>query len=134
MTIAAEPIWISRTATDAIHFDQLQQHGGLPGLKDENVLESALVRPRNKRVYKSDVDLALLAAACGYGLATNRGYTDGNKRTAFAVMYTFLGINGWEIEAPETEIVSLMLDVADHRCDEAGLAAWLRLHLIPFVE
>ena len=134
MAIAGEPIWISRTATDAIHFDQLQQHGGLPGLKDENALESALGRPRNKRVDNSDVDLALLAAAYGYGLATNYGYTDGNKRTAFAVMYTFLGINGWGIEAPEPEIVSLMLDVADHWCDEAELAVWLRLNLIPFVE
>ncbi|MEO8735026.1 MAG: type II toxin-antitoxin system death-on-curing family toxin, partial [Edaphobacter sp.] len=108
MATADEPIWISRIAVDAIHFDQLRQHGGLPGLKDENALESALARPRNKRVYKN-ADLALLAAAYGYGLATNHGYIDGNKRTAFSVMYTFLGVNGWEIEAPETEIVSLML-------------------------
>lgn len=129
-----EPIWISRIAVDAIHFDQLRQHGGLPRLKDENALESALARPRNKRVYNADVDLALLAAAYGYGLATNRGYIDGNKRTAFSVMYTFLGVNGWETEAPETEIVSLMLDVADHRCDEVELATWLRLHLVPFVD
>lgn len=134
MVAPDEPIWITRITVDAIHFDQLQQHGGLPGLKDENALESALGRPRNKRVYNSDVDLALLAAAYGYGLATNHGYNDGNKRTAFAVMYTFLGVNGWEIEAPETEIVGLMLDVADHRCDETALATWLRLHLIPFAD
>lgn len=55
-------------------------------------------------------------------------------RTAFSVRYTFLGVNGWEIEAPETEIVNLMLDVADHRCDEMELATWLRLHVAPFAD
>lgn len=126
-----EPIWVNRAMADAIHFDQLQQHGGMRGIKDENALESALARPRNKWAYEPDSDLATLAAAYGYGLATNQGYSDGNKRIAFIAMYTFLGLNGLEIVAEDVEVVQLMLDVASHACDEAGLATWLRSHLAP---
>jgi death-on-curing protein len=96
--------------------------------------ESALARPRNKLAYEPATDLAALAAAYGYGRVTDHGYIDGNKRIAFVVMYTFLGLNGFEIEAPEPEVVQLMLDVADHRCDEAALTAWLRAHLSPLAK
>lgn len=117
---------------DAIHSDQLRQHGGRPGLKDENVLESAIARARHRWAYEPGSDLATLAAAYGYGLATNHGYSDGNKRIAFAAMYTFLGLNGWELEAPEPEVVDLMLAVADHRCTESELAEWIRAHMVPW--
>ncbi len=123
------PVWLRRSDSDAIHFDQLRQHGGIPGVRDENALESALVRPRNRLAYEPDSDLAVLAAAYGYGLATNHGYSDGNKRVAFMAMYVFLGLNGWEIEAPEPEIVRLMLALADGRLDEKQLAVWLRDHI-----
>jgi death on curing protein len=132
--VVDEPVWIDRLMLDAIHFDQLQQYGGLPGIKGENAIESALGRPRNKWAYEPDADLALLAAAYGYCLATSHGYGDANKRTAFAVMYTFLGVNGWEIDAPEVEVVSLMQRVADRRCDEPDLASWLTAHLTPFTD
>lgn len=117
-----------------MHYDQLQQHGGLYGIKDENALESALARPRNKWAYEPQSDLCALAAAYGFGLATNHGYSDGNKRIAFLAMYTFLGINGWEIVAAEPAVVQLMLDVAAHRCDEEALAAWLREHIEPLAD
>lgn len=127
-----EPIWVDRMMADAIHFDQLRQHGGLPGIKDENALESALSRPRNKWAYEPDSDLTTLAAAYGYGLATNHGYSDGNKRITFAVLYTFLGLNGMEIVAEEVEVVQLMRELASHACDEAELVIWLRAHTLPF--
>ena len=73
-----------------------------------------------------------LAAAYGYGFATAHGYSDGNKRIAFVAMYTFLGVNGLEIVAPEPQVVRLMIDVASGACDEAQLAAWLRQHVEPF--
>lgn len=123
-----EPVWLRRRDTDAIHFDQLRQHGGSPGVRDENALESALARPRNRWSYQPDSDLAALAAAYGYGLAANHGYQDGNKRVAFMAMYVFLGLNGWEIDAPESEVVQLMLALAGGRLGEAQLAAWLRDH------
>lgn len=125
----AEPVWLTRRDCDAIHFDQLRQHGGISGLRDENALESALARPRNRWAYQPDSDLAALAAAYGYGLATNHGYNDGNKRVAFMAMYVFLGLNGWEIEAPEPEVVETILALADRRLDEEQLTAWLREHM-----
>ncbi len=124
-----EPVWLRRRESDAFHFDQLRQHGGIPGVRDENALESALARPRNRWGYESDSDLAALAAAYGYGLATNHGYNDGNKRVAFMVMYVFLGLNGWEIDIPEPEVVQVMLALADGRLDEKQLADWLRDHM-----
>ncbi len=124
-----EPIWLRRRETDAIHFDQLRQHGGMPGVRDENALESALARPRNRWAYQPDSDLAALAAAYGYGLATNHGYNDGNKRVAFMAMYVFLGLNGWELDAPEPEVVEVILALAGGRLDEEQLADWLRDHV-----
>ena len=119
---------------DAMHFDQLQQHGGMRGIRDENALESALARPRNKWEYEPAHDLAAFAAAYGYGLTANHPYIDGNKRIAFVAMYTFLGLNGQEIDAAEPEVVQVMLDVAANRTDEPALAAWLREHLRPLEE
>ena len=129
-----EPVWLTRLTVDAIHYDQLQRHGGRSGIKDENALESAIARPRQKQQYDEKPDLCTLAAAYGFGLATSHPYTDGNKRVAFMAMYTFLGINGWDITAPEPEVVQVMLDVVVRTLDERALASWLRAHLAPFVD
>lgn len=124
-----EPRWLSRRLVDAIHRDQLRQHGGSPGVRDENALESALARPRNRRAYDPASDLSTLAAAYGYGLATNHPYIDGNKRIAFMAMYVFLGLNGCDLEAPEPEVVEVIIDLAAGRLGEKALAEWLRAHL-----
>lgn len=129
-----EPVWLARTTVDAMHYDQLQKHGGRGGIKDENALESALARPRHKWTYQPDSDVFVLAAAYGFGLATNHAYSDGNKRVAFMAMYTFLGMSGWEIVATEPEVVQLMLDVVTHARDETALSAWLGDHVEPFVD
>lgn len=126
-----KPVWLTRLMVTAMHQDQLLEHGGLPGIRDENALESALARPRNRRAYTGQDDLAALAAGYGYGLATSHPFNDGNKRAAFVAMYTFLGLNGWEIEALEQEVVLLMTDLAAGRLSEAELARWLRGHLVP---
>lgn len=126
-----EPVWVDRLVIDAVHLDQLREHGGSQGLRDENALESALARARNKWMYEPDSDPALLAAAYGYGLATNHPYQDGNKRIAFLAMVIFLGLNSWDLVAPEVEVVSTMLAVAAGRCTEPDLAEWLRKHMVP---
>ena len=123
------PIWLDRLIVEAIHFDQLRLHGGLPGLRDDNSLESALARPQNRRLYDSTSDLAAVAAAYGYGLVTSHPFADGNKRVGFLAMYVFLGLNGLEIEADEIEVVDLMVAVADGRYSEEKLATWLREHV-----
>jgi death-on-curing protein len=124
-----EPVWLSRLLVDAMQLDQIREHGGQPGIRDENLLESALARPQNKFAYEGTSDLPELAAAYGYGLARNHAYVDGNKRIAFVAMYVFLGMNGFEIEAPEPEVVDLMLHVASGDKTEGQLAVWLREHL-----
>lgn len=111
---------------DAIQLDQLREHGGQLGLRDENLLESALARPRQRFAYDEEADLCALAACYGFGLARNHPYLDGNKRIAFLAMYVFLALNGREIQASEPAVVDLMLELARGELDEKTLAAWLR--------
>jgi len=124
-----ELIWLDRLIVESIHFDQVRLHGGLPGIRDENALESALARPRNRAVYEAGTDLNELAAAYGYALTTSHPFNDGNKRIGFLAMYVFLGLNGQEIVAEENEIVELMVGIAERRLSEGEVAAWLRDHV-----
>ncbi|MEO8194057.1 MAG: type II toxin-antitoxin system death-on-curing family toxin [Gemmatimonadales bacterium] len=121
-----EPRWVSRLAIDATHHDQIREHGGLPGVRDENALESALNRARNKFHYEESSDMAALAAAYGYGIATSHPYRDGNKRIAFLAMVIFLGVNGHDLVASESDVVTTMLGVADGSLSEADLGKWIR--------
>ena len=124
----AEPRWVDRLVVDAVHLDQLREHGGLAGLRDENALDSALARPRQKWQYAEPADLPALAAAYGFGLCRNHAYRDGNKRVAFVVMVVFLELNGLVFEAEEVEVVPVMLALADGSLREHELATWLRAH------
>jgi death-on-curing protein len=112
----------------AIHADQIRQHGGDRGLRDEGLLESALARVPNRWHYESTSDLLDMAAAYGYGLACNHAFVDGNKRIAFLAMFVFLGLNGYRLVATEHEVVMLMLEVAGGKYTENNLAEWLRRH------
>ena len=125
---STEPRWLSRVVVDAIHTEQIREHGGLSGVRDETALESALARPRQKWHYAQQVDLALLAAAYGYGLVTNHPYRDGNKRIGFVAIVTFLGINGRDLDATDAEVVSEILTLAAGRVSEEELAEWIRQH------
>ena len=121
-----EPRWVSRLVAEAIHFDVLRSHGGMPGVRDEDALESALARGRQRLAYEPASDLPELAGAIGWGLTRNHPFNDGNKRVAFVVMAVFLGLNGLNIGAPETEVGTTMLDVPAGSMSEAELAEWLR--------
>ncbi|OGU03461.1 MAG: death-on-curing protein [Gemmatimonadetes bacterium RBG_16_66_8] len=121
-----EPHWLDRRAVEAIQADLLNRHGGRPGVRDEHLLESALARPRTNWGYQPDMDLAALAAAYGYGLARNHAFVDGNKRIAFMAMFVLLGLNGYELDAPEPEVVRIMLDVASGAAGEQQMADWVR--------
>jgi death-on-curing protein len=124
----SEPQWLSRVVVDAIHNDQLREHGGLPGIRDENVLESALARPQQKWHYAEKVDMASLASAYGFGLVKNHPYRDGNKRIGFLAIVTFLGINGHDLEATDAEVIAEILALADGRVSEEELTDWIREH------
>jgi len=114
-----------------IHADQVQAHGGALGVRDRGLLHSALERPRNLFLYEPESDLPALAAAYGFGLSSNHPYLDGNKRVAFQTMYLVLGLNGFRIDAPEEEVVALIVSLASGNLDEPGLAEWLRHHITP---
>jgi len=126
-----EPVWLDRLTVAAIHFDLLLGHGGIYGVRDEGLLESALDRARNRWLYEPESDLAALAAAYGFGLTTNHPFADGNKRVALMAMYVFLAVNGRRLVAPEAEAALVVLDVARGRLGEAELAAWLRRQTRP---
>ncbi len=123
-----DPRWISRLVVDAIHTDMLLTHGGMPGLRDENALESALARPRQRFSYDPEADLAELAAAYAYALARNHPYNDGNKRVAFMVMAVFLALNGTEFLASENDVVTTIVALASGDLDEETLENWVRSH------
>ncbi len=117
--------WLSREAIEIIHQEQILEHGGLAGLKDENALESALARPVNKSLY-GEADIYALAAAYLYGIVRNHGFSDGNKRTGWLAAFTFLYINGVLIEASQADVILFVLSVAAGEIDEAGAAEFLR--------
>jgi len=117
--------WLTREAVDLMHLEQLQEHGGLAGLKDENALEVALATPMNKAAY-GEPDIFELAAAYLYGIVRNRPYSDGNKRTGFLAAFSFLYLNGFLIEAEQSEIIEFVLSVAAGEIYEEGATRFLR--------
>ncbi len=125
---------MSRKFLDVAHHDQLQQHGGLPGIRDENALESALARPQNRWSYEPESSLLELAACYCYGLATAHGYSDGNKRIAFVATYTFLALNDIELTATQPAVVHLILSVASGQMGEDGITEWLETNTAPYVD
>jgi death on curing protein len=125
---ATEPTWLTRGQLEVIHAEQLREHGGSSGVRDEGLLDSALNRPKNKFAY-GEQDLSMLASAYAFGIAKNHAFVDGNKRTAFMAAYVFLGVNGHELEAPEPEVVDVMNRLASGKITEAAFAEWIKAHI-----
>jgi death-on-curing protein len=123
------PFWIEKQALLMLHSESLAEHGGLSGLRDEGLLDSALARPQNLRAYAPGADIAALAAAYGVGLARNHPFADGNKRAAFLAVGLFLAVNGWRLAAAPVEATQIMLGVASGELEEDAFAAWIRDHL-----
>ena len=124
----SEPRWLSRLVVDAIHHDQLREHGGLTGTRDESALESALARPQQKWQHSRGAALPTLAAAYAFGLIRNHPYRDGNKRIGFLAVVTFLDLNGYDFTGTDAEVVAEILAVADGGESEVALADWIRHH------
>jgi death-on-curing protein len=122
--------WITESSVLAIHDEQIAEHGGLAGVRDLPLLQSALARPQNLEAY-GNPDIADLAAAYAVGIARNHAFLDGNKRTAWVVAETFLLKNGYELIAGDRDGVMTMLAVADGTMSERELAIWLRTYIRP---
>lgn len=123
--------WLTRKAVELMHHEQLLEHGGLPGLKDENALEAALARPQHKAAYGEE-DVFVLAAAYLYGIVRNHPFSDGNKRTGFLAAFTFLVLNGFLIEAEQAQVIEFVLGVAADEIDEEGATRFLRDFTVPY--
>jgi death-on-curing protein len=125
-----EPIWISKKAVLAMHSAQLAEHGGSDGIRDETLLDSALAKPLNVFAYADQPDIFRLAASYAFGIARNRAFVDGNKRTALVVSITFLDRNGWDIVAPKGEVYFTFLHLADGSLSEDELTDRFTKHAV----
>jgi len=117
--------WVALGVARAAHAEQLAEHGGGEGVRDDNLLDSAMARPRNLAAYGTP-DAAALAAAYAYGIARNHPFVDGNKRTAAVVSETFLVLNAYRLEATDAELVVAFLALAAGELGEDELADWFR--------
>jgi death-on-curing protein len=124
-----DPIWITKELAIAIHQRQLAEHGGADGLRDEGLLESALVRPRQRFAYEDPAPtIPIMAAAYAFGIARNHAFIDGNKRTAAVVCETFLELNGYSLAATDEQLYLVFLSLAEGSLSESEFAAWLLAH------
>jgi len=126
MTRVAIPQWLELETILAAHDENLAIDGGMPGVRDLGLLESALERPKNRYHYEQVSDLCELAATYGVGIARNHPFADGNKRSAFIALATFLLINRRPLMADQTEATTTMLSVAAGEVDIETLATWIR--------
>ena len=123
--------WVTKRALVLLHGESLATHGGREGMRDEGLLESALMRPQNIVAYAAPEDApdaAVLAASYGVGIAKNHPFIDGNKRAAFLAVGLFLFLNGLRLQATQAEATVTILAVASGDITEEAFAAWLREH------
>lgn len=121
--------WISEETVLAIHRRQISEHGGKDGIRDYGLLRSALAKPQNNLAYGENVELADLAAAYAFGIEKNHPFVDGNKRTAFVVMRTFLLLNGFDLKASQEEKYLTIMELASGTLTENELADWIESRL-----
>lgn len=120
-----EPCWLTREAVLAIHAQLLARFGGSAGIREDNMLESALAKPRQLHAY-GQPNVYEMAAAYAFGIVKNHPFVDGNKRAGFVAAYTFLGINGFDFTAPEEEAVIFTRDLAAGEITLEQYTLWLQ--------
>ena len=124
----SEPAWIDDQLIRTIHEEQLAEHGGMVGVRDENMLASALARARNVFAYGDSADFFTLAAAYGIGLVRNHPFIDGNKRVGLIAVDLFLRLNGSRLTASNAEAVIEVLALAAGEREETAFITWVRDH------
>ncbi|GAB5560117.1 MAG: type II toxin-antitoxin system death-on-curing family toxin [Synoicihabitans sp.] len=126
-----EPIWVLRETVLALQLHSLSLFGGLAGIRDETLLDSALQRPINLFEYGQNPSVPELGAAYAFGLVKNHPFLDGNKRIAFLTATVFLEANELVFSGDQAEAVINTLALAAGELDEAGFAAWLATNSAP---
>jgi death-on-curing protein len=128
--VTEQPKWVLPGAVIAIHEDQIVEHGGSFGIRDQGLLESALARPQNLFAYGSP-SMAEMAAAYAAGIIKNHPFVDGNKRTGFVVALMFLERNGFSFTATEADATSATLALAAGESSQEQFARWLEANSRP---
>ena len=121
--------WVAISVVQALHDRQLAEHGGLAGVRDQGILESALARPLNLAA-DGRPDAADLAAAYAFGLARNHGFADGNKRSAWVVARLFLMLNGVDLVFDKADALQMVLDLAAGGLTEEQVGQWFRARIV----
>ena len=118
-------VWLTRSLVLAVHEEQLAEHGGAMGIRDEGLLDSALARPLNRATYV-DPDTGELAALYAIAIARNHPFVDGNKRTAYVALETFIYLNGGSFPVSDAEAVVMTLAMASGEATDEEFTAWVR--------
>ncbi len=118
-------VWLLRETVLAIQDEQLAEHGGAAGVRDEGLLESALARPLDLGAY-GQPDVAELAATYALGITRNRPFVGGNKRNAYVALETFIRVNGLRFPVPDAVAVVVMQDLAAGEMTDGEFIAWVR--------
>jgi death-on-curing protein len=126
----SEPEWLALGIVLDVHAEQLALFGGADGIRDLGLLESALARPINK-FSDGENDPAALAAAYAFGIVRNHPFVDGNKRTGFAAIIVFLGLNNIDFDVPSEEATAIILGLAAGEISEDGLKRWIADNMPP---
>ena len=120
-----EPVWLDIAQVKLLHAESMRLFGGLPGLRDESILESAIARPRNLWAHDRAATIFDLAAAYGFGIARNHAFVDGNKRITLLAVRVFLFLNGLHFQPDEVETVTMIEALADGTLSQSELARWI---------
>jgi death on curing protein len=126
----ADWIWLDREVMLAVHDEQLAEHGGISGVRDMSLFDSALAKPLNVAAC-GEPSVAKLAASYGYGIAHIPPFLDGNKCTAFVAVELFLVLNGFRLIADDVQCALIMLDIATGQLTEDAFTAWIEANTAP---
>jgi death-on-curing protein len=123
---AKEPRWLTLRGLLILHREGLDEHGGLDGIRDQGLLESAMARPQNLFHYERITDLCRLAASYAFGIAKNHPFNDGNKRAGFMAATLFLAKNGIALTASQVDATNTTVRLAAGEVAEQEFAGWLQ--------
>ena len=127
----SEPVFLSRDQVLELHRASLARHGGLDGLREPGLFDSALMQPEATHFYGQG-DLFAIAAAYAFHIAQNQPFLDGNKRTGMSSALTFLELNGVDIGKLDSgQLYDAMIANAEKRLDKSGLAEVFRRQIAP---
>jgi death-on-curing protein len=121
-------VWLSLNDVLAIHNEQMAEHGGAIGIRDAGLPESARARPLNRVSYGSP-DIAELGALYALGILRNHPFVDGNKRTAYLMLETFLELNGAVFPVSDADAVNAILRLAAGESTDDEFIMWVRTNV-----